>query len=262
MLSTHQQTIVTLRGNRVERLHLPSADTEIVFGVRWGKFEDFFTPAFWKSRSWIDGENSQLENYLIGHDLREEVAACLLGGYGMPAEVGLAAFHRLRNGDLLNGNSSQEQIENALAQPLSVNGRMLKYRYPRVKARFLSAAMARLNVETPPLYSGVELRNWLMTFSGIGPKTASWITRNFLHSDDVAILDVHIVRAGLLMGLFSPNHSIEKDYFQMEERLVTFSRSINVKLSKFDSMIWCYMRRLNALALDTLAVLNLQSNPA
>jgi len=262
MLSSRQQTVIALRGSRVERLHLPSADTEIVFGVRWGRFEDFFTPAFWKSRSWIDGESSQLENYLIGRDLREEIAACLLGGFGMPAEIGLAAFHRLRDDCLLNGHSSQVQIEYALMQPLVVNGRTVRYRYPHTKARFLSVAMKRLNTETPPLHSSLELRDWLMTFSGIGPKTASWITRNFLHSDDVAILDIHIIRAGLLMGLFPPDHSITKDYFQMEQRLVAFSRSINVKLSKFDSMIWCYMRCLNALAIEALAVLNLQSKIA
>jgi thermostable 8-oxoguanine DNA glycosylase len=92
----------------------------------------------------------------------------------------------------------------------------------------------------------------LLTFPGIGPKTASWITRNSLHSDDVAILDIHIIRAGLLMGLFSPKHSVQRDYFDMEARLVAFAHSAGVSLSRFDSIIWCYMRQMHEMVMNAL----------
>jgi thermostable 8-oxoguanine DNA glycosylase len=251
--SIKHQTITTWRDGSIDQLQLPEAGVEILPGVRWGKFDEFFTPAFWVSRSWIDGENSPHVNYALGRSLREEIAACLLGGHGMPAEVGVAAFHRMRDRGLLDGRNSLNEIENALIEPLVIGKRQVRYRYPHTKARFLAAAMQKLNVESAPCHSALELRNWLLTFSGIGPKTASWITRNTLHSDDVAILDIHIVRAGLLMGLFSPKHSIQRDYFDMEARLVAFARAVGVSLSRFDSIIWCYMRQMNQIVLGALA---------
>ena len=260
--SGNQQTVTTWRNGAVEELRLPGPTLEVLPGVSWGRFDEFFTPAFWKARLWIDGDDSPLTDYAIGRSLREEVAACLLGGFGMPAEVGLAAFERLRDRELLDGAVSAVPIEDALREPLAVGGRRVKYRYPAVKSRFLSLAMERMNREPAPSDSPLALRAWLVTFPGIGPKTASWITRNSMHSDEVAILDVHVIRAGLLMGLFSPRSKIPRDYFLMEERLVTFARALDVKLSKFDSVLWCYMRRLNGLAIDALGGPTLASNRA
>lgn len=249
------QTVTTWRAGRVERLELPPAGENIMPGVRWGRFDEFFTPAFWVARAWVDGESSVMVDYGIGRSLREEVAACLLGGHGMPAEVGLAAFQRVRAMGLLDGQAPQGEIEAALTRPLVVSTRQVRYRYPRTKSRFLALAMQRLSAEAPPDGSAVELRNWLVTFPGIGPKTASWITRNVLHSDEVAILDIHILRAGLLMKVFSPSHSIPGDYLEMERRLVAFARAVGVSLAKFDSMVWCYMRQFNAMALAALAAM-------
>jgi len=244
--------VTTFRDGAFQQLGLPAPQVEILPGVFWGTFEEFFTPAFWVSRLWIDGVGSPLGDYAVGRSLREEIAACLLGGFGMPAEVGLAAFDRLRVRGLLDGIASVSAIEAALREPLEVGSRRVRYRYPVVKSRFVGAAMTRLNREAPPTQSPLSFRGWLLTFDGIGPKTASWITRNFLHTDEVAILDVHLIRAGLLIGLFSVKHSLPRDYFKMEERLVAFAKAVGVKLSQFDSVVWCYMRRLNDLAIRSL----------
>jgi thermostable 8-oxoguanine DNA glycosylase len=166
----------------------------------------------------------------------------------MPAEVGLAAFHRLQKRNLLDGSSTPTEIESALREPLEVGGRALRYRYPVMKARFVAAAMERLNVEQPPTGAGKAVRDWLMGFDGIGPKTASWITRNTLGCDEVAILDIHVVRAGLLMGLFSGNERVEKNYFDMEAKLIEFTKAAELRLSTFDSIIWYYMRELSQFA--------------
>lgn len=262
MPSIKHQIVTTWRNGDVDKLHLPEAGTEILPGVRWGKFDDFFTPAFWVSRSWIDGETSPHLEYTLGRSLHEEIAACLLGGYGMPAEVGMAAFHRMRDRGLLDGTSSMIDIEKALTEPLTIGNRKVRYRYPHTKSRFLAEAMQKFNAEPAPIHSPLELRNWLLTFSGIGPKTASWITRNVLHSDEVAILDIHIIRAGLLMGLFSPKHSVQRDYFDMETRLVAFARAAGVSLSRFDSIIWCYMRQMHEMVMNALTTLPSNLNRA
>ncbi len=246
------QRVHTVLNGEVREFCLPGPGEEVMPGVTWGAFDEFFTPAFWKARLWIDGDDSPMMEYAIGRSLREEVAACLLGGFGMPAEIGLAAFERVRDRHLLNGAAPAFLIEDALREPLTVAGRRVKYRYPVVKSRFVSTAMERLNREQMPSNSPRAVRDWLVTFPGIGPKTASWITRNFLHTDDVAILDVHVIRAGVLMGLFSPANKIPRDYFSMEARLLAFARGLGVQLSKFDSVLWCYMRRMNGLAIQAL----------
>ena len=258
----NQQFVTTLRNGQVERLCLPEPCAEVLPGVRWGKFDDFFTPAFWVSRAWIDGDSSPHLKYTLGRSLREEIAACLLGGHGMPAEVGLAAFHRMRDRGLLDGKASLDEIESALSEPLTVASRRVRYRYPHTKSRFLAAAMQKLNLQPAPPHTPIELRSWLLTFPGIGPKTASWITRNSLHSDDVAILDIHIIRAGLLMGLFSPKHSVQRDYFDMEARLVAFAHAAGVSLSRFDSIIWFYMRQMHEMVMNALLNQPLSLNSA
>ena len=256
------QRVTTWREGRLEELHLPPANAEVLEGVKWGRFDAFFTPAFWVVRAWVDGENSELVNYSIGRSLREEVAACLLGGHGMKAEIGVTAFKRLQDRELLTGMSDEAEIEQALKEPFVLGRRSVKYRFPHTKAGFVAAAMRRLNNEQAPTTSGRELRNWLLSFRGIGPKTASWIARNTLGADDIAILDIHILRAGLLMGLFSPKQSVQRDYFNMEALLIDFAEIVGVKLSRFDSMIWCYMRQLNWMALEALSSLGLNTDRA
>jgi len=260
--SIKHQIVTTWRNGGIDQLQLPEPGTDILPGVPWGKFDEFFTPAFWVSRAWIDGDSSPHIEYTLGRSLREEIAACLLGGYGMPAEVGLAAFHRMRDRRLLDGTSSQIDIEKSLSEPLTLGDRKVRYRYPHTKSHFLADAMKKFNTEPAPIHSPRELRNWLLTFSGIGPKTASWITRNALHSDDVAILDIHIIRAGLLMGLFTAKHSVQRDYFDMEARLVAFARAAGVSLSRFDSIIWCYMRQMHEMVMNALTALSNSLNHA
>lgn len=225
-------------------LELPGPGIEVMPGVCWGRFDEFFTPAFWVSRAWIDGVDYGHEQYTLGRTLSEEVAACLLGGFGMPAEVGIAAFERLKLRGLLDARVTAEELEKALAEPLEIGGRAIRYRYPRAKSRFLAEALKRLEAESPPS-NNREFRDWLQTFTGIGPKTASWITRNSRHCDDVAILDVHIQRAGRLAGVFSERDRVDRDYFDMESRLIRFSRCVGVRLSLLDSLIWAYMKRLS-----------------
>ena len=168
----------------------------------------------------------------------------------------------MRDRGLLDGTKPLTEIEKALTEPLTIGDRQVRYRYPHTKSRFLAEAMAKFNSEPAPIHSPLELRKWLLTFSGIGPKTASWITRNALHSDEVAILDIHIIRAGLLMGLFSTNHSVQRDYFDMEARLVAFARAIGVSLSRFDSIIWCYMRQMHEMVMNALTTLPSSPNRA
>ena len=169
--------------------------------------------------------------------------ACLLGGHGIPAEVGLAAYDRLRG----VWRSSPHRLENAkevealLSEPLEVNGRRVRYRFAAQKARYLSESLVQL----PTIDVGLgdrDFRDALCSLKGVGLKTASWIVRNWRGSDDVAILDVHLLRAGRELGLFSSELSVERDYRTIEDVFVDFARDIGAKASILDSVIWMAFR--------------------
>jgi thermostable 8-oxoguanine DNA glycosylase len=86
------------------------------------------------------------------------------------------------------------------------------------------------------------MRSWLMTFPGIGPKTASWITRNHLRTAAVAVIDIHIYRAGVIMGLFNNQHDIGRHYFAMEALFLELAESIGVPTQELDVLIWRTMK--------------------
>jgi N-glycosylase/DNA lyase len=83
-----------------------------------------------------------------------------------------------------------------------------------------------------------------MRLPGIGPKTASWITRNWLGSDAVAILDVHVIRACCLMGLFSEPICLRREYEVLECKFLQFAENIGVRAAMLDALIWREMRLL------------------
>lgn len=89
--------------------------------------------------------------------------------------------------------------------------------------------------------TGKELRDWLLDVPGIGYKTASWVARNWLDADDVAILDIHILRAGLLANFFESHLTVERNYLELEEQFIRFSKGLGVRASELDALMWLEM---------------------
>lgn len=230
---------------------MPLAETELIPGVRWGRHERFCTPAYWKVMC-ASCENPPIaEHFRLGRNLTEEIAACLLGGFGMSADLGLAAFERVRDLGLLEYSTSEHAIFDALKRPFQIKGRRVHYRYPAQKARYLSLSLSRLeNSPAPEPFQSESLRAWLINLPGIGPKTASWIVRNHLASNDVAILDVHIIRAGRIMGLFRETDDVTRRYLEMERRFLEFSKALDCPASLLDSLMWDQMRVMPLRALS------------
>jgi len=225
------------------QIDLPPAGEEVLPAVRWGDASGFPTVAYWLLRVLERRIAGNPVEYKLGSSLLEEIGACLLGGHGIPAENGLAAYKHLRSKGVFAGAShSQEEIVEWLSEPISLNGKYFRYRFAKQKTRYLHLAIDRLSKETPPLESGQALRDWLLQINGIGPKTASWITRNWLGADDIAILDIHIYRAGLLGGFFDKQLTVEKNYFELEKQFIDLAESMKVRTSELDAVIWLEMK--------------------
>jgi hypothetical protein len=74
--------------------HCPPPGSFVMAGVPWGRPDVLFTPAYWAMQVKLDAPLKQ-GGHRLGGSLKEETVACLAGGHGTPAEVGLAAFREL-----------------------------------------------------------------------------------------------------------------------------------------------------------------------
>ena len=233
---------------------LPDASDAVMPGIAWGEFSNLFTPAYWVSQLWMAGlENQETSPYQAQGSLAEELTFCMLGGFGITAELATAAFHTCKATGLLNQlNVSAKDWTEVLREPMALDGKMVKYRYPNQKAIYLAEAMDFLRRGAADVSSGRALRDSLLTIRGVGPKTAGWVARNFLDSDDVAILDIHIIRAGQLCDLYTPQQKVEREYFEMEARYIEFCHGLSVRPAVIDCLIWDQMRTLGDVPLDAL----------
>jgi thermostable 8-oxoguanine DNA glycosylase len=243
-----------LGGEEVRR-QVPDPEAMLMPGVRWGHHWVVFTPAYWLSQMWMAGihEGSQAR-YAAHGTLDEELVFCILGGFGVTAELAKSAFEACKKANLITDRVvAASSWEETLSHPLPVNGRHIRYRYPRAKAKYLAGAMTYLRESSIEIADGRSLRDCLLKIPGVGPKTAGWVARNYLDTDDVAILDVHIVRAGLLCELFQPTQRVERDYFAMEARFINFCRRLGARPAVLDCLIWDQMRVLGRTAVEALA---------
>lgn len=218
---------------------------EILPGVPFGRPDLVPTPAFWQALAFT--EMGDFDAYIspAGSSLVDDVAFCILGGFGIKMEINVAAWERLKAADVLRVDPPDaDEIEKLLREPLTVDGRQIRYRFPHQKAERLAAALRKLGELDLDLKDTVDLRDQLMRLPGIGPKTASWIVRNWAGADSVAILDVHVIRAGQLMGLFPQQVRLPKDYSKLEGRFLEFAKALAVPPSLLDAIIWREMRIL------------------
>jgi thermostable 8-oxoguanine DNA glycosylase len=221
-----------------------SPDAEVIPGVKWGRPEWVPSAAYWAAMAAL---SEDADDFVCKESsLREQVGFCLLGGFGITAEMNHAVYDRLEGAGTFEPSQTPVavEIESLLREPVLVDGRLRRYRFPKQRAARLAEAMCTLDERPPSLESMKAFRADLLLIRGIGPKTASWIARNWLGSEEVAILDIHIIRAGVLIGLFDRRQAVPRDYDAMEARFLEFARAIDVRPSLLDAIMWREMRKL------------------
>lgn len=230
------------------------------------------TRQYWSGHAWQLGTAAYWEevalsasppsHYQLGATLREELGACMLGGFGITSSVAKAAFLRLRDAGVFaeRVRPDAEFIERLLRTPFTDLATPLRYRFPHQKAIRLAQAMRQLE-ELPDLPDDRELRNWMMRMPGVGPKTASWVVRNHRSSDQVAILDIHIIRAGTAAGLFDPSWRIASDYSVFEQAFLQWSKHAGLPASLLDACVWASLAYGADVSRDILGVAALSDTP-
>jgi N-glycosylase/DNA lyase len=233
--------VVTLRACGVERT------------VRWGQSWHLGSAAYWVSRCRETARPEYLHSF--GATLVEEVAACVLGGHGIPAEIGLAAYAALRERGLFaeGVDPTGDELEAALREPLSIGDRTVRYRFAAQRGHRLAKAMEQMRGQDYPR-SATGLRDWLLRLPGVGPKTASWVVRNHLGSDEVAIIDVHVLRAGVIAGVYSPDWTPARHYGLLEELFLAWAAEGQVSAAALDAIVWADMAGFGRSVFSALGV--------
>jgi N-glycosylase/DNA lyase len=188
-------------------------------------------------------------------ELRQELLFCLLGGHGITYELGSSALLAVAGLDVFCPEHEPDILSKellALLQerrygPPRMDGSPRRYRFPARKSTLIMAARdwvlsAGSLVEHLSSRGEQERREWLLGCPGVGPKTASWILRNTGWARELAILDVHVLRAMSDHGIIPPPLRTGRDYEQLERRFLAWCERLEVAPGVFDLFLWEWQR--------------------
>lgn len=220
---------------------------------------------YWSGQSWHLGaarfweelarDMGVPDDYRLGVDLRDELLACVIGGHGVRWSVVSPYIDRIRAaGVLARPTVSADELRELLTAPVRVNGRWQRYRFPNQRAQRLSSVLNTVGTDHYEELDDIRLRDKLTSIHGIGRKTASWVVRNYRASDQVAIIDIHIARAGTVAGVFNPDWDISRNYLDYEAAFLSWSRNAGVSAAALDAVIWGHLAGDEAWSKDVLGV--------
>ena len=170
-------------------------------------------------------------------ELFKELLFCLLTPQSK-AETCLTVVNDILHDKLLL-TGTQETLSEAI--------RCVRFRHTKakniVKARNEFLNQHRVNLKKRLLeYQNVfEKRSWLATeINGIGLKEASHFLRNIGQGQDIAILDRHILRSLVRLGVIAkiPTSLSTKLYLEIEKQMQGFSNEIQIPLNHLDLLLW------------------------
>jgi N-glycosylase/DNA lyase len=187
-------------------------------------------------------------------EIERELLFCLLGGFGVSFEHNRSAAEVIGrldpfaagHGDgelleLLEREFSKPQFE-----PRRCDGSLRRYRYGIHRAATIIAARRWLTANRPldqllrPL-APRRRREFLCDCPGVGPKTASWLLRNTGLGRDLAIVDVHVLRALVDAGRVG-EVKLPRDYEHVEHAFLQWCGELNAPPAAFDLFVWEWQR--------------------
>jgi N-glycosylase/DNA lyase len=205
------------------------------------------------------------KNRLTEVGLWRELTCCVLSSQ-VSYQIALSATSRLNQLGVFSRISGREstavlyrEIYNALNNPLNVDGKRVRYRFPSLRARQICATRDAL--ETDDLFlstlvyrneTDLEKRRQLIsTVFGFGPKQTSMFLRNVSESYGLAILDRHALRFMNILGLVADREASVsatlRQYELIEFRFSKYASRIGYPTGYVDWAVWIVMRAFGSL---------------
>jgi len=172
-----------------------------------------------------------------GHDrFFEELCFCLLTPQSKAESCGQIISDLKKKGLLYKG--SRKQLE-----PL-----LKRTRFYRNKARYLMLARRVFSKEEIIRFKRkisqqgpLAARQWLIdNIKGLGYKESSHFLRNIGFGQDLAILDVHVLRSLQRLGVIEelPKSLSPNKYLGIEEKVRRFASKLGIPASHLDLLFW------------------------
>ena len=170
-------------------------------------------------------------------DLFAELAFCILTPQSR-ARTCWPAVERLREGDLLFVGTADEILDEL--QSVRFKERKASY---IVYAREQFTKDGRLSIRDTleGFCDPFALREWLVeNVKGLGYKESGHFLRNIGLGEDLAILDRHILKNLVLLGVIDeiPKSLTKKRYLEIERRMIAFSRETEIPMGHLDMVLW------------------------
>jgi len=176
------------------------------------------------------GENASAE------ELFTELAFCILTPQSK-AKLCWEAILEMQKKDILLKGTKKE-----------INKELQKVRFKNKKTEHLVEARNKFFCDSNSIYSNIkktksplELREYLAkNIKGIGWKEASHFLRNIGLGTDIAILDRHILKNLIELGVLEeyPKNLSEKKYEEIEEKMKKLSKDLNIPMDTLDHVFW------------------------
>jgi N-glycosylase/DNA lyase len=129
-----------------------------------------------------------------------------------------------------------------------INKELQKVRFKNKKAEYLYRARCNFFKKENSIYENIkktkstlELREYLVrNIKGIGYKEASHFLRNIGLGEEIAILDRHIIRNLIELGVLKkyPKNLSEKNYEGIEEKMKALSKILDIPIDTLDLVFW------------------------
>jgi len=148
-------------------------------------------------------------------------------------------INKLRKHNLLF-NGDQEYISSKLKGFTRFHNK--KSEYLIAARRIFQKGRKKINIKNIlKKENALNTREWLVkNIKGLGYKEASHFLRNTGQGNDIAILDVHIMKNLKRLGVVRkiPSSISKKTYLKIEDKMRKFSRRINIPLEELDLLFW------------------------
>ncbi len=177
------------------------------------------------------GQFSKISSQMDKRKIRRELFFCLL----TPQSKAESCWECVKNIEGVMKNDCQ--FEKLV--PL-----LKKVRFNRTKAKRLIEARKNIDSVVKILKTKTDAkrkRDWLVkNIKGLGMKEATHFLRNIGLSENLAILDRHILRKMANLGIINkiPNSMSKKKYIEIERKLQEFSKKIGIPVADLDFVFW------------------------
>ncbi|MBW1673413.1 MAG: N-glycosylase/DNA lyase [Deltaproteobacteria bacterium] len=166
-----------------------------------------------------------------------ELVFCILTPQANGKLCWSAVENMIRKGVLFTGDRGQIVKELSSARFIHKKSAYIV----EAREKFFCSNKVSLKSAISKIGDAYKAREWLVqNVKGIGYKEASHFLRNIGFEQNLAILDRHIIKSLQFVGVIKeiPGSLSKGRYFNIEKRMMEFSKAIQIPMSYLDLVMW------------------------